>query len=138
MTTPSEYYCVPGDRLCAADVVLSGPGTYERQNFIYASIAGEISLTTTDQSNVKPTISVVRRDRTLAIPSVGALAYCKVTQVSSRRIRCIIFAINNQPMKTISHGQINRENIDSVNRDSIICSDKFRPDDIILARSSSI
>ena len=135
----SEYYCVPGDRLCPAERAQSGPGTYEKQNCIYASIAGTIQLSKIDQSSpeTKPVISVVRPDRTLAVPSVGALAYCKVTNVTSRFVRCLIFAINNQPMKTPCHGRIHRENIESINKDSTICSNKFRPDDIVLARKSS-
>jgi exosome complex RNA-binding protein Csl4 len=137
----SEYYCVPGDRLCASDRAISGSGTYEKQNFIYASIAGSIQLATTDQTfttEKKPTLSVVRQDRTLAVPSVGSLAYCKVTSVTSRFVRCLIFAINNQPLKTRCHGRINRDNIESINKDSVVCSSKFRPDDIVLARSYSI
>ncbi|CAF4679968.1 unnamed protein product, partial [Rotaria magnacalcarata] len=59
----SEYYCVPGDRLCPCDRATTGPGTYEKQNCIYASIAGTIQLTTVDQSTAnsdkKPIISVV-------------------------------------------------------------------------------
>ena len=134
----STYFCVPGDRLCSSDRANSGPGTYERQNCIYASLAGMIVLTTPEQSNGNPdqnqVISVVRRDRVLAVPTVGSLAYCKVVHVSPRFIRCSIFAINNQPMKTPCHGRILRENIESSNRDSVVCSEKFRPDDIVLAR----
>jgi exosome complex RNA-binding protein Csl4 len=134
----SEYYCVPGDRLCPCDRATSGPGTYEKQNCIYASIAGTIQLTTVDQAAAnpdnKPVISVVRQDCSLAVPSVGSLAYCKVTNVTSRFVRCLVFAINNQPLKTPCHGRITRENIESINKDSVICSTKFRPDDIVLAR----
>ena len=137
----SEYYCVPGDRLCASDRALSGAGTYEKQNCIYASLAGTIRLATVDQSSTsnekKPTISVERQDRILAVPSVGSLAYCKVTNVTSRFVRCLMFAINNQPMKTPCHGRINRENIESINKDAVVCSAKFRPDDIVLARKCS-
>ncbi|CAM2712823.1 unnamed protein product [Rotaria socialis] len=115
----SEYYCVPGDRLCPCDRATAGPGTYEKQNCIYASIA-------------------VRQDRSLAVPSVGSLAYCKVTNVTSRFVRCLIFAINNQPLKTPCHGRITRENIESLNKDSVVCSTKFRPDDIVLARIISL
>ncbi|CAF0913570.1 unnamed protein product [Adineta steineri] len=137
-----EYYCVPGDRLCPCDRAIAGPGTYEKQNCIYASIAGTIQLTAVDQpsanSDKKPTISVVRQDRSLAVPSVGSLAYCKVTNVTSRFVRCLIFAINNQPLKTPCHGRITRENIESINKDSVVCSTKFRPDDIVLARIISL
>lgn len=134
----SEYYCVPGDRLCASDRATAGTGTYEKQNCIYASIAGAIQLTTIDPTSntadQKPVISVVRPDRSLAVPSVGSLAYCKVTNVTSRFVRCLIFAINNQPLKTPCHGRITRENIESINKDSVVCSTKFRPEDIVLAR----
>jgi len=83
-------------------------------------------------------ISVVRQDRSLAVPSVGSLAYCKVTSVTPRFARCLLFAINNQPLKTPCHGRITRENIESINRDSVECSTKFRPDDIVLARIISL
>ena len=136
----SEYYCVPGDRLCPSDRATSGAGTYEKQNCIYASIAGTIHLTTVDSTSTdseqKPIISVLRPDRALAVPSVGSLAYCKVTNVTSRFVRCLVFAINNQPLKTPCHGRITRENIESINKDSVVCSTKFRPDDIVLARRS--
>ena len=136
----SDYYCVPGDRLCPCDRAIAGPGTYEKQNCIYASIAGTIQLTTSETTSAsnekKSTISVVREDRTLAVPSVGSLAYCKVTNVTSRFVRCLIFAINNQPMKTPCHGRITRENIESINKDTVVCSTKFRPGDIVLARMS--
>ena len=138
--TSSDYYCVPGDRLCPCDRAIAGPGTYEKQNCIYASIAGTIQLTTNETPSTanekKSTISVVREDRTLAVPSVGSLAYCKVTNVTSRFVRCLIFAINNQPMKTPCHGRITRENIESINKDTVVCSNKFRPGDIVLARMS--
>ncbi|UJR27163.1 hypothetical protein I4U23_008461 [Adineta vaga] len=124
------------------DRAISGPGTYEKQNCIYASIAGTIQLQLFDSSSTnpdkKPTISVVRQDRSLAVPSVGSLAYCKVTNVTSRFVRCLIFAINNQPLKTPCHGRITRENIESLNKDSVVCSTKFRPDDIVLARIISL
>ncbi|CAF0917924.1 unnamed protein product [Didymodactylos carnosus] len=146
----SSYYCVPGDRLCPADSARPGPGTYEKQGCIFASIAGSIKLNLSENelgavshnkntsNNEKPIITVVREEHQLAVPTVGLLAYCKITHVSPRFVRCNMFAINNQPLKSICHGMIKREAIDSNNKDTVECSQKFRPDDIVIARIISL
>lgn len=39
--------CVPGQRLCLADdATISGSGTYERLGYIYAQLAGTVSIRT--------------------------------------------------------------------------------------------
>lgn len=45
--------CVPGQRLCLADdATIPGSGTYERLGYIYAQLAGTVTLRPKDKVSV--------------------------------------------------------------------------------------
>lgn len=52
MTVPSNaqpLVCVPGQRLCLSDEnTVAGPGTYERQGYIYSQLAGIVNVVQKD------------------------------------------------------------------------------------------
>lgn len=50
MTTDKEVVCVPGQRLCLADdKTLTGQGTYEKNGYIYAMLAGYVHIRDEDK-----------------------------------------------------------------------------------------
>lgn len=50
MDTSETIVCFPGDRLCASNEnTIAGVGTYERNSYIFASLAGTVETTNEDK-----------------------------------------------------------------------------------------
>lgn len=103
-TTYSEDIYLPGDKICAASNVRAGHGTYIRDGFVYASLAGHARLdrdssngsnssltnnngsfkSSTEQLNVKTSLTMSQvsiktlKGHSVVLPHIGSLVMAKV------------------------------------------------------------
>ncbi|CAO3592941.1 unnamed protein product [Absidia cylindrospora] len=74
MTDNTSYEAVtPGQRLGYAQEYIAGNGTYERNGLLCASVVGIRHITTPDDENQLPIISVSKEKEQSAVPDVGSL-----------------------------------------------------------------
>eukprot|EP00745_Piridium_sociabile_P002832 TRINITY_DN117271_c0_g1_i1.p1 TRINITY_DN117271_c0_g1~~TRINITY_DN117271_c0_g1_i1.p1 ORF type:complete len:196 (+),score=32.35 TRINITY_DN117271_c0_g1_i1:162-749(+) len=128
---------VPGQRLTQKDETTKcGPGTYERNGFIYASLAGCLRRETLpDGCSI---LSIVAEEHQTIVPSVGALVTARITNVTPRFCKCSILSVGRVQLKEPFRGMIRREDIRSTEKDRVETCKCFRPGDIIVARVLSL
>ncbi|XP_014668731.1 PREDICTED: exosome complex component CSL4-like [Priapulus caudatus] len=129
--------CVPGQRLCRADDShAAGSGTYVRNGFIYASLAGYICESAGESGS---TVTEVRHDaERSAMPYVGAIVTATVTHVNPRFCKCLMLCVGESALREAFRGQVRREDVRATEKDRIEMYRCFRPGDVILARVLSL
>ncbi|XP_063237940.1 exosome complex component CSL4 [Bacillus rossius redtenbacheri] len=127
-----ELTCVPGQRLCLADKEhISGCGTYERQGYIYSTLAGMVKVAKQDKVSV---IEVHTSNDQSIVPAPGDIVTAKVTVVGQRFCKCMIKCIGNTVLTRPYRGMLRKEDVRATEKDSVEMIKCFRPGDIILAR----
>ncbi|XP_064631226.1 exosome complex component CSL4-like isoform X2 [Lineus longissimus] len=135
MAAPSE--CVPGQRICRFEEdYLTGHGTYVRNNYIHATLAGYVQVNTADDG--KTCIEVRTKKEKNVVPSVGSVVTVRIMNVNPRFCRCAILCVANTTMKHSFRGMIRKEDVRATEKDRVEMYKCFRPGDIVLARVLSL
>ncbi|XP_076467686.1 exosome complex component CSL4-like [Babylonia areolata] len=128
---------VPGHKLAQKDETTKcGPGTYERNGYIIASLAGCLHKETLQDGSTK--VSILSDARQTIVPSVGALVTARITNATPRFCKCSILSIGKIQLKEPFRGMIRREDIRATEKDRVETYKCFRPGDIIVARVLSL
>ncbi|RUS19615.1 hypothetical protein BC937DRAFT_87204 [Endogone sp. FLAS-F59071] len=103
---------IPGQRLCHLQDYLPGPGTYVRQDLLYASVVGVKQILSTEGAKVRfvrlnlPTMTVSREKEQSAIPDVGSIVTGKVVRVNPRFATVAIMVVGTTPCREDFQGII--------------------------------
>ncbi|KAK5645489.1 hypothetical protein RI129_006789 [Pyrocoelia pectoralis] len=130
MTKP--LICVPGQRLCILDKIHeSGQGTYERQGYIYSSLAGIVDVV--DKEGVK-VVEVRSTGEQTLVPTQGDIVTAQVTILTQDFCKCVIKCIGNTVLSRTYRGMLRREDVCATDKDHVQIYKSYRPGDVILAR----
>ncbi|KAB0795368.1 hypothetical protein PPYR_12207 [Photinus pyralis] len=130
MTKP--LICVPGQRLCILDKTHeSGQGTYERQGYIYSSLAGVVDVV--DKDGVK-VVEVQSTGEQTLVPTQGDIVTAQVTILTQDFCKCVIKCIGNTVLSRTYRGILRREDVCATDKDRVQIYKSYRPGDVILAR----
>lgn len=152
---------VPGDRLgptisaaasgMARIQMIAGPGTYSRGGQLFASVTGQIHLTTadtfsTDLNMPLATVSVIPRRGFRATQQVirqGQTVLARVDRIATQQIMLDIIANQNGILPHVATGCIRRDDVKSgvqseLNAATAVLTQSFRPGDWIVARVLSM
>lgn len=129
--------CVPGERLGSTNEYQVGPGTYNRQGFIYSSLAGFKHVRETGKDNL-PEYQVVRDEQETIVPQVGSVVTTKIVNVNPRFCRCAILSVEGVPLRQSFRGQVRKEDIRATEKDRVEMYKCFRPGDVVLAKVMSL
>ncbi|CAH0391261.1 unnamed protein product [Bemisia tabaci] len=126
-----KIICVPGQRLCLSDDEhVSGSGTYERQGYIYATVAGVVDLVKQDKGFL---VQVHNKEQSI-VPMPGDVVTCKVNVINQRLCRCSITCIGDTVLMRPFRAILRKEDVRATEKDSIEMQKCFRSGDIILAK----
>ena len=125
-------------------------GTYSRNGYIYASIAGTVNFVKQEDNTVcqlslnlsqylnfyfKKTIEVVSVGRNHhLVPQMGSIVTCRVLSISSNVVRLNIHCIGEEVLKQPFKGLLRKQDIRDFDKEKVQISQCFRPSDIILAK----
>ncbi|XP_054284794.1 exosome complex component CSL4 [Macrosteles quadrilineatus] len=127
----SPLICLPGQRLCLTSKHSSGHGTYERQGYVYSSLAGVVHIVNEDKTSV---IEVRSINDQSTVPSPGDIVTAKVMIVNQRFAKCLITCIGDTVLTRPYRGILRKEDVRSFEKDRVEMYKCYRPGDIILAR----
>ncbi|PLW06816.1 hypothetical protein PCANC_28315 [Puccinia coronata f. sp. avenae] len=130
---------IPGQELIVSDesqpsaTYQCGPGTFERQGKIYASIAGR-------PVRNAGTISVECSSRCTKVPIVGTTVIGMITKVSKPQAHVSIMMVDDLPLPIGQEfqGAIRSQDVRQVDKDKVIMWDCYRPGDIVRAEVISL
>lgn len=124
--------CIPGQRLCLADKEhISGCGTYERNGYIYSTLAGVVKIVKEERSSM---IQVHSCKEQGIIPAPGDVVTAKVTTLTQRFCKCVIKCIGDTVLTRPYRAVLRKEDVRATEKDKVEMIKSFRPGDIILAR----
>ncbi|KAF7283171.1 hypothetical protein GWI33_001234 [Rhynchophorus ferrugineus] len=124
--------CLPGERLSICNkTYTSGQGTYERQGYIYSTLAGIVDVV--DKDGVK-VIEVHSSGQQTIIPTQGDIVTAQVYIITQQYAKCFIKCIGNTVLRNPFKAVVRRENVRATEKDKVEIYKSFRPGDIILAR----
>ncbi|XP_055913463.1 exosome complex component CSL4 [Eupeodes corollae] len=125
--------CLPGQRLCLSDEnTIAGQGTYERQGYIYATLAGTVDVR--EQDNKFKLVEVKCVGNQTIVPVTGDVVTARVQQVNQRFAKCSIIFIGDHILERNYRGILRKEDVRATEKDRVEMYKSFRPGDIILAR----
>ncbi|XP_069695771.1 exosome complex component CSL4 isoform X1 [Periplaneta americana] len=128
----TDLVCIPGQRLCLADKEhISGCGTYERNGYIYSTLAGVVNVVKEEKSS---TIEVHSSKEQSIVPAPGDIVTAKVTIVNQRFCKCVIKCISDTVLTRPYRAVLRKEDVRATEKDRVEMIKCFRPGDIILAR----
>lgn len=126
----------PGDKIGKANLMIAGPGTYNRGSFIYSSAVGSVSLSGNEVS-IK-----LEGDRSYAsshVLSIGNKVLCKVIRITNQMATVQIVAAEDiGALREHHEGIIRKEDVRVAATEEVEIYDSFRPGDIIVARIISL
>ncbi|CAG8784050.1 12312_t:CDS:2, partial [Acaulospora morrowiae] len=93
----STKYVTPGRRLCYADNVAAGPGTYLRGEYIYSSVVGAVRELAPSAEGEPRTITVTREKIQSIIPEVDSIVTGRVIRMSTKEAVVSIMVVGNIP-----------------------------------------
>ncbi|XP_075210989.1 exosome component 1 Csl4 [Lycorma delicatula] len=124
--------CVPGLRICLADSThTAGRGTYERQGYIYSSLAGLLQLIPQEKGFL---VEVHSSNEQSIVPVPGNIVTAEVITINRRFAKCQIKCIGDTVLTRPYRGVLRKEDIRATEKDRVEVYDSVRPGDIILAR----
>jgi len=154
---------LPGQRLCAITAPTTsgddsnqrnhtgGPGTYEHQGYIHASLAGRLSVRKVDHAGEtgdgennsgKNGMSVIEvsviRNRPSVVPRVGSVVIARVTCITSRFAKCAFISVDGVAAPDSFKGMIRKEDIRATEKDKVEVHKSFQPRDIVVAKVISL
>ncbi|MHA1264203.1 MAG: exosome complex RNA-binding protein Csl4 [Candidatus Helarchaeota archaeon] len=118
---------LPGQRIGVIEMYLSGPGTYEENGIIYASITGLVQI---DQREKK--VYVVPKENKPSLPKNGDLVIGKISMVRKQMAIADITNVRGFNPTTDFEGMIHISKVTKTYLDSL--SDAFKTGDIIRAQ----
>ncbi|KDR22735.1 3'-5' exoribonuclease CSL4-like protein, partial [Zootermopsis nevadensis] len=121
-----------GQRLYLADKQhISGCGTYERNGYIYSTLAGVVNVVKEERSSI---IEVHSTKEQGIIPAPGDIVTAKVTIVTQRFCKCVIKCIGDTVLTRPYRAVVLKEDVRATEKNNVEMIKSFRPGDIILAR----
>ncbi|KAI8067532.1 hypothetical protein BC940DRAFT_326367 [Gongronella butleri] len=126
----------PGQRLGYAQDYVAGPGTYERDGLLYASVVGLRQIT--EQSQGLPIITVSKEKEQSAVPEVGNIITGKIIRVNPTQAMVAIKVVDKVPCKEDFMGVIRIQDVRATEKDKVKIYQSFRPGDIIKAEVISL
>ncbi|XP_060532705.1 exosome complex component CSL4 [Cylas formicarius] len=124
--------CLPGQRLSICDeTYTAGRGTYERQGYIYSTLAGTVDIV--DKDGIK-VIEVHRTGEQTVIPGQGDVVTAQVDFITQQYAKCYIKCVGDTVLRNPYRAIIRREYVRATEKDKTEIYKSFRPGDIILAR----
>lgn len=124
--------CLPGQRLCLADKIhVSGQGTYERQGYIYSTLAGIVDIV--EKGTVK-IIEVRGSGNETTVPSQGDIVTAQVHTITQQLCKCLIKCVGDKVLGRPYRAVLRREDVRAAEKDRVEIYKSFRPGDVILAR----
>ncbi|ORE11239.1 hypothetical protein BCV72DRAFT_114603 [Rhizopus microsporus var. microsporus] len=127
----------PGQRLGYAADYIQGPGTYERDGLLYASVVGQRYIDQSKDGGL-PTIRVSKEKEQSAVPEVGSVITGKVIRVAPHQAMIAIMIVDNAPCKEDFMGIIRTQDVRAAEKDKVKIYNSFRPGDIIKAEVISL
>ncbi|KAI7881410.1 hypothetical protein K492DRAFT_146212 [Lichtheimia hyalospora FSU 10163] len=127
----------PGQRLGYAGDYIAGPGIYERDGLLYASVVGVRSVNDDNNGNL-PTMTVSREKEQSAVPEVGSIITGKVIRVAPHQAVIAIMVVGDSPCKEDFMGAIRTQDVRAVEKDKVKIYNSFRPGDIVRAEVISL
>ena len=131
---------IPGDYLCALSEHKCGPGTYRRQEKIYASFYGKVNIEPAPKEpSTLPQISVTSyKTKVTSAPDIGSRVICKVINISERQAKVNIINVEGTVLQQGLSGVIRKGDVREMEKDSVVIFDSFRPGDLVRARVISL
>ncbi|KAA1091456.1 exosome 3'-_5 exonuclease subunit ski4 (Csl4), variant 2 [Puccinia graminis f. sp. tritici] len=125
---------IPGQELITSDesqpsaTYQCGPGTFERQGKVYASVVGQ-------PVRHAGTISVECSSRCAKVPVVGTIVIGMITKVTKPQAHVSIIMVDDLPLPVGQElqGAIRSQDVRQVDKDKVIIWDCYRPGDIVRA-----
>ena len=134
---------VPGQSLGMMTDFIPGPGTFDREGVIHASLLGFKRILTSsspsqDENVNKAMISVISSGPAQPIPKVGSIVLGQVTKMTSKFVSVTLQVIDGIEAPLPSYGLLRTQDIRSNDRDNVIIYECVRPGDLIRARVISL
>ncbi|KAH9460595.1 hypothetical protein MJO28_003721 [Puccinia striiformis f. sp. tritici] len=138
-TTTSRTSVTPGQELITSGeaqpsaTYQCGPGTFERQGKVYASVVGQ-------PTKNGGTISVSCPSRCAKVPVVGTNVIGMITKVTKQQAHMSIMMVDDLPIPIGQEfqGVIRSQDVRQVDKDKVIIWDCYRPGDIVRAEVISL
>lgn len=135
--TKGDAIVTPGTKLGKTRDFASGPGSYVRGDFIYASLLGKKELVPAPAEGGKATIQVVSRAGnaagTATAPTIGSVATVKITKINQKFATASIICVGDVPLKEPFAGIIRYQDVRPTEIDTVEISKCFRPGDVVRA-----
>ncbi|KAJ3045140.1 hypothetical protein HDV00_011866 [Rhizophlyctis rosea] len=128
----------PGERIAHAADFEASSGTYQRDEYIYASVVGEKRELPPPTTGKRPLLQVHRRKEVSAIPETHSIVTGKVVRVKPREATVSILVVGNVPVRESFQGIIRLQDVRATERDKVQMYKSFRPGDIVRAQVISL
>ncbi|KAI9469770.1 MAG: hypothetical protein EXX96DRAFT_587382 [Benjaminiella poitrasii] len=127
----------PGQRLGYVADYQQGPGTYERDGLLYASVVGQRYIDRAENDQL-PIMRVTREKEQSAVPEVGSAITGKVIRVAPHQAAIAIMVVGDMPCKEDFMGVVRTQDVRATEKDKVKIYNSFRPGDIIKAEVISL
>jgi exosome complex component CSL4 len=134
-------FVTPGERLRHSSEVLSGRGTFVREDgAVCSSLAGVTALLAAqpNAADARPTVEVHRGRAAAPLPSPGSLVYARVRSVTPRLATCDVEFVDGAPASESFAGIIRSQDVRSTETDKVVLYECFRPGDVVRASVLSL
>lgn len=128
---------LPGQRLASSETAVAGPGTYELNGSICASITGTPKSEIISEGS-KPAISVTSAYPKVVMPKVGSDVICKVTGINPRFVKMDIWVVDGLPLVSPFRAVLRSPDVRAVEKDAVQLHLCFKPGDIVRAKTISL
>ncbi|KAG7171915.1 exosome complex component CSL4-like isoform X2 [Homarus americanus] len=123
--------CSPGQRICgASSCLIAGEGTYTFNKYIYASLAGHVTVIPRGEVQV---VKVTLGREGTVMPEAGSVVTCRVLSVNPNLTTVSIICVGPNKLHSPVSGTVRKQNVRDHQVDTVEMYNCFRPDDIILA-----
>lgn len=132
---------IPGEVLGDEGKVSKGPGTCLRGGKLYSILTGKVSIESSKESELPPTISVYRHPTAPGlrnVPTIGSLTLCRVINITERQAKLNMLTVRDMVLPEPLHGVIRREDVRAMEKDTVVIFHSFRPCDIVRARVTAL
>lgn len=130
----TNIICVPGDRLCkSGDRTLPAAGTYKSEDYIYASLAGEVIISHTNK-DIRFVGVEGNNKASRTLPSHDDVVTCQVTSIQTNLALCLIWCVNAHVLKQPFKAMVRKDDMRHHEKDLIEISKCCLPGDIIIGK----
>ncbi|KAI8917176.1 hypothetical protein DFJ77DRAFT_459454 [Powellomyces hirtus] len=128
----------PGQRLANAGDYQASSGTYQKDDFIYASVVGRTQVTQPSVNGQPLVLTVTRQKEANAIPDVGSIVTGKIIRVKPQFATMSIMVVGAVPCRENFQGVIRIQDVRATERDKVQIYKSFRPGDVVRAEVVSL